>query len=69
MKGIPVVLITCLSNVASQVGIGRILGGNKFHYPVGQPDVPPEEELRWRATLLEKALKALETPIREPKIF
>lgn len=63
------VLITCLSNVASQVGIGRILGGNKFHYPVGQPDLPPEKELRWRANLLEKALKALETLIHEPKIF
>jgi glycine reductase len=69
MQGIPVVLITCLANVAAQVGIGRILGGNKFHYPVGQPDLPPEEELRWRASLLEKALKALETPIHEPKTF
>ena len=63
------VLITCLSNVASQVGIGRILGGTKFHYPVGQPELQPEEELRWRAALLEKALAALATPIQEPKIF
>jgi glycine reductase len=69
MKGIPVVLITCLSNVAQQVGIGRILGGNKFHYPLGQPDLPVEEERRWRANLLEKALRALETPIHEPKVF
>jgi glycine reductase len=69
MKGIPVVLITCLSNVAQQVGIGRILGGNKFHYPLGQPDLPVEEERRWRANLLEKALRALETPIHEPKMF
>ena len=42
------VVITCLSNVATQVGVGRILGGSKFHYPVGQPELPPEEELRWR---------------------
>jgi glycine/betaine/sarcosine/D-proline reductase family selenoprotein B len=69
LKGIPVVLITCLSNVASQVGIGRILGGNKFHYPVGQPSLPAEAELRWRARLLEKALQALETRLEEPKIF
>jgi glycine reductase len=69
MKGIPVVLITCLANVAQQVGIGRILSGNKFHYPVGQPELPPEEERRWRASLLEKALMALETPIEEPKLF
>jgi len=64
-----VVLITCLSNVATQVGIGRILGGNKFHYPVGQPELPPEEELSWRVSLLEKGLSALETPVKEPKVF
>ena len=69
MKGLPVVLITCLSNVAQQVGIGRVLGGNKFHYPVGQPELPPDEERRWRAALLDKALKALETRIEEPQIF
>jgi betaine reductase len=64
-----VVLITCLGNVAQQVGIGRILGGNKFHYPVGQPELPLEEERRWRARLLERALEALETPLEQAKIF
>ncbi len=63
------VVITCLSNVAAQVGVGRILGGNKFHYPVGQPELPPKEELRWRVELIEKALASLETPVIEPKIF
>ena len=62
------VLITCLSNVAAQVGVGRILGGNKFHYPVGQPELPAAEELRWRVALIEKALASLETEIREPKV-
>jgi len=62
-------VITCLSNVAAQVGVGRILGGNKFHYPVGQPELPPTEELRWRVELIEKALASLETPVIEPKIF
>jgi hypothetical protein len=64
-----VVLITCLANVAQQVGIGRILGGSKFHYPVGQPELPPQEELRWRVALIEKALASLETAAQEPKIF
>ncbi len=63
------VLITCLSNVAAQVGIGRIMGGSKFHYPVGQPELPPEEELRWRVGLLDKGLSALETPVQESTIF
>jgi hypothetical protein len=64
-----VVVITCLSNVATQVGVGRILGGNKFHYPVGQPELPQEEELRWRVALVEKGLSALETPVKGPRIF
>ena len=62
-------MITCLSNVATQVRVGRILGGSKFHYPVRQPELPPEEELRWRIGLLDKGLIALETPVKEPKVF
>jgi hypothetical protein len=36
---------------------------------VGQPELPPEEELQWRVRLLEKGLTALETPLKGPKIF
>ena len=63
------VLITCLTNVAEQVGVGRVVGGNKFHYPVGQPELPAPEELRWRVALVEKALAALEQEVKTPKIF
>ena len=63
------VLITCLSNVAAQVGVGRIMGGSKFHYPVGLPELRPEEELQWRVSLLDKGLNALETPVRESTTF
>jgi len=45
------------------------MGGNKFHYPVGRPELPPAEELCWRVDLLEKGLTALETPVKEPKVF
>ena len=63
------VLITCLTNVAEQVGVGRVVGGNKFHYPVGQPELPAPEELRWRVALVEKALASLEEEVKNPKIF
>jgi len=63
------VLITCLSNVAAQVGVGRMLAGSKFHYPLGNPGLPPDEELGWRVDLIEQALKALETPIGTPTVF
>lgn len=62
------VLITCLTNVAEQVGVGRVVGGNKFHYPVGQPELPAPEELRWRVALVEKALASLEEEVKNPRI-
>ena len=63
------VLITCLSNVATQVGVGRIMAGSKFHYPVGNPDLTGEEELAWRTELMSKALRALETAADVPTVF
>ena len=45
------------------------MAGSKFHYPVGQPELPPAEELRWRVALIEKALASLETRVEESKIF
>ena len=60
-------VVTCLANVATQVGVGRIVGGSKFHHPVGKPELPIEEERRWRAQLLEQALRTLETPQIEDK--
>ncbi|MBI4525606.1 MAG: hypothetical protein HY695_17550 [Deltaproteobacteria bacterium] len=62
-------LITCLSNVATQVGVGRIMGGSKFHYPVGNPDVPAHEELSWRIDLMNKALRALEAAVDSPTLL
>jgi len=64
-----VVVVTCLSNVAAQVGAGRIMSGGKFHYPTGRPELPAPEERRWRVALLEKALASLESQVEETKIF
>jgi hypothetical protein len=64
-----VVLITCLSNVATQVGVGRIMAGSKFHYPVGNPDLTADEELAWRIDLMNKALRVLQSPAAAPTVF
>jgi glycine reductase complex component B subunit gamma len=63
------VLITCLPNVATQVGAYRIMTGNKFHYPVGNPELSPEDEVKWRARVLSAALKVLQTPVESPTVF
>jgi glycine reductase len=62
-------MITCLPNVATQVGASRIMSGNKFHYPVGNPDLSPEDEVKWRAELLSAALKILQTPVEASTVF
>lgn len=62
-------LITCLSNVATQVGIGRMLAGSKFHYPLGNPDLPKDQELNWRIDLIGQALRALQTEVDSPTVF
>ena len=62
-------LITCLPNVATQVGAYRIMTGNKFHYPVGNPELSSEDETKWRAQILSAALKVLQTPVEAPTIF
>jgi len=63
------VLITCLANVATQVGVGRMLAGSKFHYPLGNPDLPADRELGWRIGLIEQALKTLQTSVDNPTVF
>lgn len=63
------VLITCLSNVATQVGVGRIMAGSKFHYPVGNPELTAEEEVAWRTELMNKALRVLQSPAAAPAVF
>ncbi len=63
------VLITCLPNVGAQVGAGRMLAGSKFHHPVGNPELPYNEELEWRKALMEKALAALEARVETPTVF
>jgi glycine reductase len=55
--------------VATQVGAYRIMTGNKFHYPVGNPELSSEDETKWRAQILSAALKVLQTPVEAPTVF
>ena len=38
-------------------------------YPAGDPELTPEQERAWRHTLLERALRAVSTPVSEPTVF
>ena len=69
-SGIPVACVTALYNVAVQVGTNRIvMAGGKFHHPMGRPDLPREEEKKWRLRQTKAALHVLEQPVKEVTVF
>jgi glycine reductase complex component B subunit gamma len=38
-------------------------------FPTGDPELGPVQERAWRRQLLERALVAVATPVREPTVF
>jgi len=55
--------------LAQRVGAPRIVPGRAIAHPFGDPSLPPEEEVEYRRRAVERALKALQTPVREPSVF
>jgi len=51
------------------VGSTRILPGQKIVNPVGNADLPGPEEKKLRRSIVQKALKALQTDIEEQRIM
>jgi len=51
------------------VGSNRIFPGQKIINPVGNADLPPAEEKKLRRSIVQKALKALQTDIEEQRIM
>jgi len=55
--------------VAERVGAPRIVPTRGIPYPSGDPALPPAEERAWRRELLERALRAVTTPVTGPTVF
>jgi glycine reductase len=51
------------------VGAPRIVPTRGIPYPTGDPELAPEQERAWRRQLLERALRAVATPVSEPTVF
>jgi hypothetical protein len=41
----------------------------RFHHPLGDPALPPEEERRWRLGLTRAALVTLQQVVTGPTVF
>jgi glycine reductase len=58
-----------LTSIALRVGAPRIVPTRGIPYPTGDPSLSPAEERAWRRRLVERALEAVATPVKEPTIF
>jgi glycine/betaine/sarcosine/D-proline reductase family selenoprotein B len=55
--------------VALMVGSNRIVNGKKIVNPLGDADLEPDDEKSLRRAIIEKALMALQTDIKEQTLF
>ena len=62
-------MITAIPSVAKSVGVSRIITGGGIPYPVGNPSLPRDREVEFRRRLVEKALEAVSTDVKEPTVF
>jgi glycine/betaine/sarcosine/D-proline reductase family selenoprotein B len=67
--GLPVALVSAMFPVAQQVRATRIVKGVSIPHPCGDPSLPPELDARLRKQIVETALRALETDVKEPTVF
>lgn len=65
----PVVHIATVVPISLTVGANRIIPAVAIPYPLGNPKLDASDEKILRRSLVEKALKALETSISEQTVF
>ena len=67
--GIPTVQLSAVIAVAEMVGSNRIMLGQKIVNPVGNAHLDPTEEKKFRRSIVEKALTALQADVREQLVL
>ena len=65
----PVVHIATVVPISKTVGANRIVPAVAIPHPLGNPAMNAKDEKELRRALVEKALKALETPVTEQTVF
>ncbi len=67
--GIPVVQIATIVPIMLTVGANRIIPGVAIPHPVRDPSRGKEGDRLVRRAILERAIRAIQTPITEQTIF
>lgn len=67
--GIPVVHMATVVPISLTIGANRIIPGIGIPYPLGDPHLGEEGSKKLRRSMVERALKALQTPVTEQTVF
>jgi glycine reductase len=67
--GLPIVHMCTIVPISKTVGANRIVPTIAIPHPLGNPALTHEDEKALRRKLVEKALRALETPVDDQTIF
>ena len=67
--GLPVVHLATIVPISLTVGANRIVPAVAIPHPLGQPDLPDDEERELRLKLVSKALEALHADVAEQTLF
>ena len=65
----PVAHMASIVPISQSVGANRIIPTVAIPHPLGNPALPREEEAAIRRQLVEKALTALATDVKEQTVF
>lgn len=61
--------IATIVPIALTVGANRIIPGIAIPYPLGNPELTKDEELKLRINLIKRALCSLQTSVKEQTVF
>jgi betaine reductase len=67
--GLPVVHVASIVPISLTVGANRIVPAVAIPHPLGNPELPRDEESALRLNLVKKALRALQTEVAEQTVF
>lgn len=67
--GLPVVHMCTVVPISLTVGANRIVPTIAIPHPLGNPSLSAEDEFNIRKKLVQRALKALQTPVDGQKVF
>ncbi len=67
--GIPIVHMATITTISQSVGANRIVPTVAIPYPVGNPNLTPEDEHKMRYEMVERAVNGLATDITESTQF